>query len=227
MGFANLSTGRPLDLKGVKGEFRKILSEIKDKKFRRKVKVFIEEAFKKLEAEAELSFFNAPAGRFQHHAYVGGLIEHTLATVRLAEAMTENLAKYYGVENVNRDYVIAGALLHDLYKPLTYRVEDGYSLSKVGSRLDHLTLLLAEAYRQGFPLDFLHVLAASHGEWGPISPRTVEALIVHLADLMDSRLAGEIQKAALNILKRRGETLAGQLNLKEAVKIIRKASDEL
>ena len=216
-------------MKGVKGELRKILLEIKDRRFRRKVRVFMKKAFKRLEAEGNLSFFNAPAGRFQHHAYIGGLAEHTLATVRLALAMVENLAKYYGVENVNRDYVVAGALLHDLYKPLTYRAEaeGGYGLSRVGSRLDHLTLLLAEAYKEGFPLDFLHVLAASHGEWGPISPRTIEALIVHLADLMDSRLAGEIQKAALNILKRKGETAVGELNLREAAKIIWRAAEEL
>ncbi len=215
-------------MKGAKGELRRVLSEIKDRKFRRRVRVFMEEALKRIEAEGGLSFFEAPAGRYQHHSYAGGLVEHTLATVKLAIAMVENLAEYYGVKDVNRDYVVAGALLHDLYKPLIYKAEaeGSYSLSKVGSRLDHLTLLLAEAYRE-FPLDFLHVLAASHGEWGPISPRTIEALIVHLADLMDSRLAGEIQKAALNILKRKGETPPRQLTLKGAVEIIRKAAEEL
>ena len=203
------------------GEFWRALRLVGDERFRRRLERFLRKALKRLEAEG-LSFFEAPAGRSQHHAYPGGLAQHTLSTLRIALAMVEAVARFYGFRGVNRDYVVAGVLLHDLYKPLTYQplAEGGYEFSKLGSRLDHLTLLLADASRAGFPLDFLHVLAASHGEWGPMPPRTVEALIVHLADLADSRFAGQVARAAQNILKGKGKPVPPTLTVRESLKVI-------
>ena len=202
-------------------QFWKMLGKIGDEHFRRKVEKFTVKVLRRLEREG-VSFFQAPAGKSQHHSYPGGLIQHTLSTAKIALTILDNLERIYGCKGVNRDYVLAGALLHDLYKPAVYREkpEGGYEMSEVGNRLDHLTLLLAEAYRERFPLDFLHVLAASHGEWSPIPPRTVEALIVHLADLADSRFAGEIQRAAFNLLKNLGETPPAAMSMKEALKVI-------
>ncbi|MHC1564235.1 MAG: HD domain-containing protein [Candidatus Hecatellaceae archaeon] len=208
-------------LRRLEREFWKAVEAVRDEAFRRKVERFLRKAFKRLEKEG-LNFFEAPAGRSQHHAYAGGLAQHTLSMLRIALAMVENLARYYGFRKVNRDYVVAGALLHDLYKPLTYRVREdgGYEFSRLGNRLDHLTMLVADAGKAGFPLDFLHVLAASHGEWGPMPPRTLEALIVHLADLADSRFAGQVGRAAQNILRGRGKPVPSALTVKEALKVI-------
>ena len=205
----------------LQAELWKVLGKIRDEKFRREVERFLRKALRRLE-EGGLSFFEAPAGKSHHHAYPGGLVQHTLSTVKLALAMADNLEKYYGFRGINRDYVVAGALLHDLYKPAVYQAkpEGGYEVSKLGNRLDHLTLLMVEAFKAKFPLDFLHVLAASHGEWGPMPPRTIEALIVHLADLADSRFAGEIQRAALNRLKAKGETPPPTITVKDAVKVL-------
>jgi len=208
-------------LRRLEGEFWRAVKIIGDEALRRRVERFLGKAFKRLEGEG-LNFFEAPAGRSQHHAYAGGLVQHTLSTLRIALAMVENLARYYGFRTINKDYVAAGVLLHDLYKPLTYRVttEGSYEFSKLGSRLDHLTLLVADASKMGFPLDFLHVLAASHGEWGPMPPRTMEALIVHLADLTDSKFAGQISRAAQNILRGQGKPIPTTLTMKEALKVI-------
>jgi len=185
-------------------EFKKLVKQIKDKKFRVKVEKFVEISFKKFKKMGELDFFSAPAGKSHHHSYRGGLVQHTFSTVRIALALAEVLEKVYGWKKVNKDYVLAGALLHDLYKPLTYRVlEDGiYDFSTIGDKLDHLSLLVGEAYKHKFPVDFIHVLAASHGDSSPVYPKTVEALIVHLADFVDSRMMGEIQRAASYLIRK-------------------------
>ena len=192
-------------------EFRVLVGRIRNRRFRGKVKRLIDDAFKQFRRLGGLDFFSSPAGKSHHHSYSGGLIQHTLSTVRIALGLAEVLEKVYGYKKINRDYVLAGALLHDLYKPLTYTIrEDGnYEISSLGEKLDHLTLLLNEASKKGFSEDFLHVLAASHGEAGPTTPKTVEALIVHLADYVDSRLMGEIQRAYFSLVRKcLGETPA-------------------
>jgi 7,8-dihydroneopterin 2',3'-cyclic phosphate phosphodiesterase len=100
---------------------------------------------------------------------------------------------------VNRDFVLAGVILHDALKPLTYEVRsDGsYATTSLGTYLDHINLAISEMIHEGFPLEVVHIVAAHHGgEAGPVWPRTIEALICHLADLADSRLNGEVLRAA-------------------------------
>jgi putative nucleotidyltransferase with HDIG domain len=127
---------------------------------------------------------------------------------------------YHG--KVNRDLVIAGVLLHDIFKPVTYSVnEDGsYSSTSLADYMDHLSLVISELVRRGFPLELIHVVSAHHGDYGPIRPHTVEALICHLADLLDSRLNGEVLNAAAYLTRKAvGEELQ-RLNSKEAFEII-------
>lgn len=203
-------------------EFEAFIRKIRSKKFRVKVRKLIEGAFKQFKRTGTLNFFNSPAGKSHHHSYVGGLIQHTLSTTRIAMDLVEVLKEVYGWKKINKDYVLAGALIHDLYKPLTYVLrEDGtYEVSSLGEKLDHLTLLLNEAYKRGFSEDFLHVLAASHGDAGPTTPKTIEALIVHLADYIDSRLMGEIQRAYFSLTRKcLGETLT-KISPKEALEVI-------
>jgi 7,8-dihydroneopterin 2',3'-cyclic phosphate phosphodiesterase len=92
--------------------------------------------------------------------------------------------------------------------------------------MDHLSLAISELVRRDFPLDVVHVVSAHHGDYGPIRPHTVEALICHLADLTDSRLNGEILNAARYLARRAvGEELFG-LTSKEAFEIIHSKSVE-
>ena len=144
---------------------------------------------------------NAPASRRGHHSYPGGLIQHTLSCTRLALALCENVEKVYGGK-VDKDIVIASALLHDIYKFYSYlEIEQGYASSRLGERLDHLSLAIGELYKREFPLEVIHAVAAHHGKLSPIVPRTLEALIVHLADRIDSELSSEIIDAARAIVK--------------------------
>jgi len=204
-------------------ELRRLTNMIKDTRFRVKVRSFFQRSIMKIEKEKHgLTFFKSPAGKYHHHSYVGGLLQHTISTTRIALMLADTLVKSYGWKHVNRDYVVAEAILHDLFKPVTYRVgQDGtFDYSPLGEKLDHLSILLGEAYPEDFPPDFIHVLAAGHGDAGPISPHTIEALIVHLADLVDSRLVGDIQKAAYRIVRK----CTGEANIlmspKEALDVI-------
>lgn len=163
----------------------------------------------------------SPAGRSHHHCYPGGYIEHVVSTANIALTMCNSIEKVYHGK-VNRDFVIAGILLHDIFKPFTYALNErgGYSSTRLADYMDHLSLAISELVRRDFPLEVVHIVSAHHGEYGPIRPHTIEALVCHLADLTDSRLNGEILNAARYLARNAvGEELYG-LTPKEAFEII-------
>jgi 7,8-dihydroneopterin 2',3'-cyclic phosphate phosphodiesterase len=187
-------------------QLEKIVNKIKDRTLKKKVIELIENPTIQIEGEmfTGLPLNLSPAGLSRHHSYEGGLIEHIVATSEIALCLC-NVAKKVYRGHVNRDLVLAGVVLHDVFKSLTYQVEENgtYRMSALGERLDHLTLMVAEMIRRGSPLDLVHIVCAHHGgEAGPIWPKTVEALICHLADLTDSRLNGEILRAARYLSRR-------------------------
>ncbi len=143
-------------------------------------------------------FKKAPAAVFYHQNYVGGLLEHTLKVVNICMV----LAKEY--ENINRDLLITGALLHDVGKVLEYRVFPlertyegrllghialGYNMVK--SKIDNLRSLPGTGFPKVLELGILHMILSHHGklEWGsPVVPMTPEALVLHYADVIDSKM---------------------------------------
>jgi 7,8-dihydroneopterin 2',3'-cyclic phosphate phosphodiesterase len=196
---------------------------IKNKSLREKVAEIIENPQIKIGSTAYsgLPLEDSPAGRSRHHSYPGGFIEHVVATTEIALALCDVAKSVYGGK-VNRDFVVAGILLHDIFKPLTYELGgEGYSTSRLGERLDHLSLITAELIRRGFPLDLVHIVCTHHGgQAGPMWPRTVEALICHLADQADSQLNGEVLRAARYLSRTAtGEELP-LLTSKEAFEIV-------
>ena len=146
-----------------------------------------------------------PAGAYQHHSYVGGLLQHTASVVQVSLTFCDLVEEYYdGV--VDRDAVVAGAMLHDVMKCYCYEEsgDGGFRTSDFGGRVDHLSLMVGEMIARGFPWDVVHVVAAHHGDVGATKPKTVEALIVSLADLMDSEFNGKLLRAAEYLLRRVG-----------------------
>jgi len=135
-----------------------------------------------------------PAGKSIHHAYQGGLLEHLHSCVKLGST----LSKHYGV---NRNFVVAGCLLHDICK--IYELTDGNltDYTEEGKLIGHLVKgieLLDWAagkishFPSGTRLHLKHILISHHGnsEYGsPKPPQTSEANLVHLIDLMDSQMA--------------------------------------
>jgi 3'-5' exoribonuclease len=140
-------------------------------------------------------FAVAPAARGMHHAYIGGLLEHSLSMATLAAA----LAAHYPY--VNKDLLIAGALLHDVGKTLEYTLDGSFDYTEDGRLVGHIVRAIVMVEQTAAALNFpeselrqlVHLIASHHGthEWGaPVIPKTLEAILLHQLDLLDSRVQG-------------------------------------
>jgi len=144
-------------------------------------------------------FSAAPAGVKLHHAYIGGLLEHTVGMMDMADKL---LPHYPGID---RDLVLVGLFLHDSGKvrELSYLRAFGYT--DEGQLLGHIPMAVEMITEQSnkvsdltgepFPRELLvrvkHIILSHHGtlEHGsPKVPMTPEAMLVHCIDSMDSRM---------------------------------------
>ena len=142
--------------------------------------------------EIETKFKVWPGAKQIHHAFTGGLLEHTLAVVKLCYTSVT-------LYDVDRDLTIAGALLHDIGKLQELDLKLTVTLTDIGSLHGH-SILGANFVRDrmagvaDFPgklrEQLLHIIQSHHGEleWGAITkPMTLEALLVYLADNTDAK----------------------------------------
>ncbi|MGI6129271.1 MAG: 3'-5' exoribonuclease YhaM family protein [bacterium] len=180
------------------------------------------------------AFTQAPAAKRIHHAYLGGLLEHTLETVFFAEAIFAQYPQY-----INRDLLLTGALLHDCGKILEYNWQGlAVNLTDDGKLFGHLVLgakLVDERINRypQFPSslrqELIHMILAHHGteEWGsPQPPKTVNAFALHQADFLSAELShfqsvlqkAEESDAKWSVMDRKlGRSLyRGFLNINEA-----------
>jgi 3'-5' exoribonuclease len=139
-------------------------------------------------------FCSAPAAVQYHHAFLGGVLEHTLSVAKLGE----KIAPLY--PDLNKDLLICGIILHDIGKISELCYEKNFQYSDEGQLIGHLisgVLMVEEKAKQidGFPktlLDLLrHLILSHHGEyeWGsPKLPMTVEALALHYLDNIDAKI---------------------------------------
>ncbi len=111
------------------------------------------------------------------------LIEHTRGVVNVAIEVEEVFAKIYGSKiKINRDYLISGALLHDVGKLLEYEKKDGEIVkSKRGESLRHPFSGVAICKEESIPYEIMHIVAA-HSKEGEAMKRSPEAVILHHAD---------------------------------------------
>ncbi len=142
-------------------------------------------------------FREAPGGKLWHHAYLGGLLEHTLAVVEVCETMT----RLY--PTAQRDLLITGALLHDIGKIEEYRYDQGFiEYSDEGRLWGHISIgaqrirVIVEEFEkgEGFPPELkkhlLHLVLSHQGKLehgSPVVPMTLEAMILYYADEVDSK----------------------------------------
>jgi 3'-5' exoribonuclease len=139
-------------------------------------------------------FCSAPAAVQYHHAFLGGLLEHTLSVAKLGDMM----APLY--PELNRDLLICGIILHDIGKISELCYEKNFHYSDEGQLIGHLisgVLMVEEKTKQidDFPktlLDLLrHLILSHHGEyeWGsPKLPMTLEAITLHYLDNIDAKI---------------------------------------
>jgi 3'-5' exoribonuclease len=147
-------------------------------------------------------FASCPASMQLHSAAVGGLLHHTL---NVAEICSKVLLLQ---PNMDRDLVMAGALLHDIGKIRSFSVGTSIDHTTEGNLIGHMTIgdeELLERLKaiEGFPADLAlklrHVVASHHGrkEWGsPVEPMMPEALLVHEADDLDAKLDYMVSRRA-------------------------------
>lgn len=130
-------------------------------------------------------FLEAPAAKRRHHAYIGGLAEHTLETAEIALGLADTINR----AEMDTDVLLAGALLHDIGKASCFR-RQGFSFVALPeyTLVGHTALGAAALLQHSTGIDrsrfdhILHILMAHHGPHGEIQPVTPEAWTVHLAD---------------------------------------------
>ncbi len=106
----------------------------------------------------------------------------TLSSVEIAEVMVE---EYKGKISLNRDYLLSGALLHDVGKLFEYKKKNGkFVKSRSGELLRHPISGAAFASKLGLPKEVIHIIAA-HSKEGDGARKTVEAVIVNHADFVN------------------------------------------
>lgn len=149
----------------------------------------VEEVFS---GEVYKQFLINPAGMRLHHAYVGGLLHHSVSVAELACAMAEKIG------GMDRDMVLAGALLHDVGKLQEISPDMGFPYTTEGRLLGHITITVmmvkAAAEKRGKIDDeklqqLLHIILSHHGEHekgSPVACATREAFVVHYADEIDA-----------------------------------------
>jgi len=156
------------------------------------------------QAEFRAAFQEAPAASRVHHAFIGGLLEHTYDVLQLAE----RLLKIY--PQLKHDLLIAGILLHDIGKLVEFQWEIDIEYTDRGKLLGHVVIgseMVAKALEKipDFPeplaLQLQHLILAHHGryEYGsPRRPKTLEAIALHHLENLDAqvnRFASLIEEA--------------------------------
>jgi 3'-5' exoribonuclease len=136
----------------------------------------------------------APAAMTYHHAYLGGLLEHVLSLIGLADKICDHYTE------LRRDLIVAGLVLHDIGKIEELSYKAGIRYTTRGQLLGHITIgaeMVGEKIRSipDFPAtlkdQLLHIILSHHGELqfgSPKEPVFPEALVVHYLDNLDSKL---------------------------------------
>ena len=117
-------------------------------------------------------------------------IDHVRAVCRMCIACDDVLIEVHGDRRtpVNRDYLIAGALLADVGKLLEYEIVDGTPVkSDYGKHIRHPFSGVGLAFKHGLPSEVMHIIA-THSKEGAGEKRLPESIIFHHADFIDFEL---------------------------------------
>lgn len=139
---------------------------------------------------------SAPAAKGMHHVYLGGLLEHSLSVASLVDRI---IPQY---ENLNRDLLVVGALLHDVGKVREMAYSRAFDYTDEGKLLGHITIGVEMIHEKimafdDFPPDMAmllkHMILSHHGQYeygSPKRPKTIEATVLNYLDDMDSKING-------------------------------------
>ena len=155
---------------------------------------YLNELLNKIFENGNLKKFSlSPAGKGWHHAYLHGLLEHTLEIIRICDLMCSLHPE------INRDLLICGALLHDLGKTEELTYEDSFDYTDKGKLIGHIMIgaLLVEKKAseiQDFPEklkdQLIHLILSHQGKLefaSPVEPKTLEAIVLYQADELSAK----------------------------------------
>jgi len=187
-----LLAAAPRERRTMEQELDALLWSIKDRPLRKLLRQLLDEG-------GTGSLYRVhPAAQRNHHAYLGGLLEHSLSVAGICS----RLAEHYAAQGqpLDRDLLVAGALLHDIGKLVELRAPPASGYTTEGRLLGHILVGLrmvreAAAGVPALPAERLllleHLIASHQGkpEWdSPREPQTLEALVLHYADDLDSKM---------------------------------------
>ena len=143
-------------------------------------------------------FKKTPAAKKLHQAYKGGLAEHTVNVSRICETICQIYPQ------VNRDFLVSAALLHDIGKVEEYQLNGVIEYTDKGKLIGHIimgTEMVEEKIKQikDFPEDlavmFKHTILSHHGKFefgSPKLPSILPAIALFYADDTDAKINGLI-----------------------------------
>jgi len=149
-------------------------------------------------------YTHSPSAISHHHNYVGGNLEHAVGVVRLCK----NICEMY--PGINLDLLVCGAILHDIGKLKEYEYTAAVEKTDAGNFIGHIVIgerWIREKidelrkneieFSTELEMHLSHMILSHHGryEYGsPKMPKTVEASVLHQADLMDSQVKNYLQR---------------------------------
>ena len=180
----NFQRVSPIPLEDMKKDLEWFLSSFTNKDVELVTKTVINHFYDK--------YVTYPAAVKVHHEFGSGILHHSLTMAKVADAV----AKIY--PQVDRDILVAGALMHDIGKTIEYENPMIPAQTTEGKLCGHIAIMYAEFrelvkglnIKSEVPLLLEHMILAHHGtlEFGsPVMPSTREALLLAEIDMMDSR----------------------------------------
>ncbi|MGB2804519.1 MAG: HD domain-containing protein [Candidatus Zixiibacteriota bacterium] len=199
------------DLDSLYDEFEEAVSSIQNPHLRSLLELLLKDSsvMEKLKV--------TPGGKLWHHAYVGGLLQHTLRVVQVCE----KAASMY--ELVDRDLLITGALVHDIGKISSYSARGFFDYTDEGRLIGHIVsgnelidrkIQMIEDFPSELALRLKHLVLSHQGQLefaSPVVPKTLEAIILHYADDLDAK--ADAFSHIIKTQKSRGKKWSDWVNL--------------
>lgn len=167
-------------------EFHSFIDEMRNSFLKKLLRIiFDEETFDK--------YKTAPAGKAWHHAYLHGLLEHSLEMAKICKLVSN----FH--QELDSDLVVAGALIHDIGKIEELNYSAAFEYSEKGKLLGHIMIgatIVSEAAAkvEGFPEnlknELLHLVLSHQGKLenaSPVVPKSLEAIVLYHADELSAQ----------------------------------------
>lgn len=175
------------DVSALRNHFFEYVAGIQNSHLRRLLSVILSDG------EFTDRFFLSPAGKLWHHNYLFGMLEHVVAMLDIAVAIQSHYPE------VNMDLLKCGIILHDIGKMTGYDANGFVDFTDEGRLIGHITIGYDLIRRkiddiENFPTELrnqlLHMLLSHQGkleQGSPVVPLTIEAIILHNINELDSK----------------------------------------